>query len=301
MPVHKLCKLALLWQEAGFVREAGQLARWLFKLEHFPSLWCPEKEYDEEEGKRLFSHLAKIEPIYREPSSFVNLGDRHSGPSLSYPSSAVLMQYRPPQDSSNLDHSEAHQNSQNLTVCGIAGVEPEIHLSLVETSRISAALTLDGNGTSLGMIRSGDVEIRAFGPQSASLMFGIKGRSMNGWTRTAAYPEVWLEMKHEVKDEELKLDFRFVGIKAEMPLSLSFYVKAPSCQIGNDILKPKSLRRFHGEVQAVSFGNKLKIESGQPHKVQVIPLAGEGCYWDAEFLVSFELHPFIPQASFRLI
>lgn len=245
MPVHKLCKLALLWQEAGFVREAGQLARWLLKLERFPSLWCPEKEYDEEEGKRLFSHLSKIEPI--------------------------------------------------------AGVEPEIHLSLVETSRFSAALTLDGNGTSLGMIRSGDVEIRAFGPQSASLKFGIKGRSMNGWTRTAAYPEVWMEMKHEVKDEELKLDFRFVGIKAEMPLSLSFYVKASSCQIGNDILKPKSLRRFHGEVQTVSFGNKFKIESGQPHKVQVIPLAGEGCYWDAEFLVSFELHPFIPQASFKLI
>ncbi len=244
MPVQKLCKLALLWQEAGFEREAGRLVSWLLKLEPFLTLWCPEKEYDEEEGKRLFAHLRKIEPI--------------------------------------------------------SGVEPDIHLTLLKTTRFLSALTLDGNETSLGAILADDVEIRAFGPQSASLQFGIKGRSIKGWTRTAAFSEVWLEMRPKVDAEAVQLDFRFIGIKSEMSLSLSFYVKAPSCQIGNEILKTKSLRRFHGEVQTISFGNKLKIESGQPHKVEVIPLAGEGCYWDSEFLVSFELHPFVPQVSFRI-
>lgn len=243
--LHHLCKWALLWQIAGFQREAGELAYWLFKLESFPALWCPEKEYNEAEYKRLFSLLkSKIEPISKEESVF--------------------------------------------------------NLTLLETSRIAAALTLDGKGTSLGMIRAGGIEIRAFGPQSASLNFGISGQGMNGWTRTAAYPEVWLEMKHAVDDERLQLNFRLIGIQPEWPLSIAFYVKSQSCQIGAEVLKPKSLRRYHGEVKEVSFENKLKIESGQPHKVEVIPLAGEGCFWDCEFLVSFELHPFATQISFTI-
>jgi len=245
MPVHKLCKLALLWQEAGFEKEAGRLAHWLSKLRPFPLLWCQESEYDDEETQKLFSHLSKIPPIF-------------------------------------------------------SGEEPDFNVKIIETPQISAALTLDGNSTSLGMIRAGDVQIRAFGPQNSTLMFGIQGKGQDGWTRTAAFPEVWLEMKAATNEGALKLDFRFIGINPETPLSLAFYVKAQSCQISQDVLRPKSLRRFHGEVQSITFENKLKIEAGQPHKVQVIPLAGEGCYWDSEFLLSFELYPCVTQASFNI-
>lgn len=245
MPVHKLCKLVLLWNEAGFKKEAGALRAWLSQLEPFLSLWCTDKEYNEQEGRLLFSCLSQIEPI--------------------------------------------------------AGGEPDFNLTLLNTSALSAALTLDGRGTSLGMIRGEDVEIRAFGPQSTSLSFGIQGKSLDGWTSVAPFPEVWLEMRHELKEREIKFDFRFIGLKPEMPLSLSFYVKGQSCQIGTETLKPKSLRRFYGESRSVTFENKLTIESSQPHKVQVIPLAGEGCFWDCEFLVSFELHPFASQASFSIV
>lgn len=161
---------------------------------------------------------------------------------------------------------------------------------------MTAAFTQVGFGTSLGVIRMGDVEIRALGPQSSNLNFGIQGRGMDGWTRTFAYPEVWLETKAACRDGECKLDVKFIGLMPETPLEFAFYVKAASCQIGNEILKPKSLRRYNGEASEVIFG-KLKIESPFAHKVQVIPLAGEGCFWDCEFLLSFEIHPFFPQIS----
>ncbi len=244
LPLHQLCKLAHLWKEAGFEKEASVLADWLLSLEPFLPLWCPEKEYNEAETEQLFSLLPNLNPT--------------------------------------------------------PGEKPDIDLTLLKTSQISAALTLDGNGTSLGVIRVGSVEMRAFGPQSASLQFGIKGRGLDGWIHTAAFPEVWLQMKATTIGEDLKLDFRFVGITQETPLSLAFYVKGESCQIGNEILKPKSLRRYQGESQKISFENRVKIETGQPHKVQVIPLAGEGCFWGADFLILFELHPLVSQTSFSI-
>lgn len=240
LPLHKLSQLAVLWKEAGFVKEASELAHWILQLAPFAALWCPEKEYRETDKKEL----ASLDPK--------------------------------------------------------AGEVPEIDLTLLKAGAISAALTLDGEGTSLGAIRAHGVDIRAFGPQSASLQFGIKGRGLEGWTHTAAYPEVWLEMKPAVVEETLKLDVRFVGITLETPLFFAFYVKARSCQIGLETLKPKSLRRYQGEVASIGFDNQLKIEVGQPQKVQVIPLAGEGCFWNADFLILFELHPFLSQIYFLI-
>lgn len=242
MPIHKLCQQALMWNEAGFVTEAGELAHWLQPLQYFLPLWCPEKEYNQKLAESLFAQLSKIRPI--------------------------------------------------------AGKTPDFDVSLLHNSEMMAAFTLSGKGTSLGMIRAGNVEIRALGPQAASLKFGIQGYGMNNWARCSAWPEVWLEVKPTWKESESRLDVRFVGLKPEMPLSFAFYVKAQSCQIGSEILKPKSLRRFNGEAQEIFFQNTLKVASAQCHKVQVIPLAGEGCFWDCEFLLSFELHPFAPQATF---
>lgn len=243
MPLYKLCQLALQWHQAGFQRQAGELAFWLLPLEPFLPLWCPEKEYCEKSAKKLFSHLREIQPI--------------------------------------------------------PGFVPDFDVTLFDSPFMKSAFTLSGNGTSLGMIRLGGAEIRAMGPQGASLNFGIQGRGMNGWTRCSAFPEVWMEVKTDCKEMECKLDLRFVGIKPETPLSFAFYVKAESCQIGSELLKPKSLRRFSGEAKFVQL-NQLVIESALPHKIQVIPLAGQGCFWDCEFLISFEIHPFAAQANFSI-
>lgn len=193
----------------------------------------------------------------------------------------------------------AHVFSKLKEIEPIEGYSPDFDLTLIETPRLKAALTLDGKSSSLGFIRAG-VEIRAFGPQGDYLNFGIDGKGMNGWTRTAGYPEVWLEMKHEIRGDKLGLDFRFVGVKPENPLFLAFYVKADSCQIGQEQFLPKSLQRFYGEAQKVQFQNKCTIECSFPQKVEVIPLAGEGCFWDSEFLVSFLVSSINPQISLNI-
>ncbi len=242
--LRQLCTLALLWSDAGFHEEAGRLAHWLKQFESFPSLWCPEKEY---QTGNFFSQLSKIDPI--------------------------------------------------------PGENPDFGTTLFQSPKLSAAFTLAGNGTSLGVVQSKEVEIRALGPQALPLNepsgFGIKGRGLDGWTRCYAMPEVWLELKADCKETECKLDLRFVGLKPETPLAFVFYVKAPSCQIGQEILKPKSLRRFLGEGNQAALG-KLTIASSCNHKIQIIPLAGEGCFWDTEFLVAFEMQPFISQTSFTI-
>lgn len=243
MPLDRQCQLALLWKEAGFFKEAGQLASWLSELKSFPCLWCSEKEFDE---KKIQNELAKLEDIEKIP-----------------------------------------------------GWKPECDLTLLQMGDCSAALTLDGKGTSLGMIRSG-IEVRAFGPQAGNLSFGIEGKGMAQWTRTSGYKDVWLEMKPEIKKGVIELHFRFAGVSLEKPCSLAFYIKAESCEIGGEILRPKSLKRFLGEAQTVQFEKKYLIQSAQPHKVEVIPLAGENCFWGAEFLLNYSISPFSPQLNLQI-
>lgn len=245
MSLPKLCQLAILWKQAGFIQEAGELADWLKTFEPFPSLWCPEKEFNEEKAAQMFSKLQEIQPV--------------------------------------------------------ASTGYDCNVSLMQTSTLSAALTWDGQETSLGVIRAAGFEILAFGPQAERLPFGIVGKGMNGWARVAAYPEVWLEMKGSLQGDEIKLNFRFVGVQPECPLSLSFYVKAPYCEVEKEILKPKTLHRFLGETSQVQFKGQGALMSDTPQKVQIIPLAGETCFWGATFLLSYPIHPWTSQISLTCV
>lgn len=238
-PLHKLCRLALLLQEAHFEEEAGKLAASLLRLQSFPSLWCPEKEFQEKRVQHWFSKIGSIAP--------------KEGP---------------------LD----------------------LPVSLTET----AVFTWEGQGTSLGVMRLGGIEIPAFGPQSDPFHFGIEGQGKEGWVAVAADPEIWLEMKPTFQDG-IELSFRFVGVKTEAPLFLAFYVRAKSCQVGRETLAPKSLRKFSGETQRVQWEDKCFIESGAPHRVEITPLAGAGCFWDADFLLTYPISPFAPQISLRFL
>lgn len=177
---------------------------------------------------------------------------------------------------------------------------PDFGLTLSHFPLMQAAFTLAGKGTSLGVLLTKEVEIRAMGPQvGGGINFGIQGEGAQGWTRSFAFPEIWLAVHPQCREKECTLDIRFVGLKPDTPLEFAFYVKAQSCQIEEREVMPKSLQRFNGEATTVMFQN-LKIESSLPHKVQVIPLAGEGCFWDSDFLAAFEIHPFEPHVRFIL-
>lgn len=163
----------------------------------------------------------------------------------------------------------------------------------------TAAFTLSGNGTTLGVLKSQDVEIRAMGPQAPSLHFGIKGQGEKNWTRTQAYPEIWFHTNTSYTEHECRIDLRFIGLTPETPLEFAFYVKAPTCQIAGETLKPKSLRRFNGEASVIQFAH-LQLQSSILHKVRIIPLAGHGCFWDTQFLAAFEIPAFDSQLHLTL-
>lgn len=240
----KLAKLALLYNQAGFLNESGKLCDLLDKLKAFPALWCKEKEYNPKELSRLFDRLSSVDRI--------------------------------PND------------------------EP-IDVTFIQEDGFNGVLTLSGNGTSLGTIQSGGIEIRSFGPQSSNHVFGIQGSGLDGWTQAKANKETWLKFEHAFEDAVLKLRFHLVGLKPENPQYLAFYVKAKRAEVGNQAFLPKSLERFKGEANAVSFENRLTIEPSTPLNIQVIPLAGEGCYWDSDFLILFKVNSLLPQITFNII
>jgi len=66
-------------------------------------------------GVLRFTLITSIGKVYDARSSVVNLEDHQSSPSPMHHSSAILMQYGSRHDASNLSHSEALQNSPNLT------------------------------------------------------------------------------------------------------------------------------------------------------------------------------------------
>ncbi len=242
-PIEQLAKLALLWNEAGFAKEAGQLAHWLSPLRAYPTLWSTEKQFDERRSSEWMERLSSIQPI--------------------------------------------------------PGWSPDFSYTLLKSPFMSGVLTWAGNKTSLGVIRGKEGEIRAFGPQSPSFLFGIDGKGIDGWVRAAAYPEVWFEFKSKLNENELQIDFRFIGVDSQTPLALAFYAKGPQCQVGGELLKPKTLRRFIGEGKEARIGS-IGIASPQTHKMEVIPLAGEGGFWNSDFLIQFEISPFNPQICFTI-
>lgn len=163
----------------------------------------------------------------------------------------------------------------------------ESDFSDIYTISETGCFTMKGNGTSLGFMRFKNVEIRAFGPQITPLDFGITNDGSDGWVRTNALPFVWMYWK-EAKDGGF--DCKFVGL-VDSPITMAFYVKANTCKVNGQIIHPKTLQRYQGDTQTVTFDDQVAIEMGLLQRIEVIPLAGEGCFWDTNFLLKCEIHP----------
>lgn len=292
----ELCQLALLWAIAGKKGEASNLARWLLPfIQDKPliSFWSLQEEYEEEESLLSFSLLLRAAGQKEKAAELFKQTRKSIDPFF------IALAKQAPLFNDLFSSAEMIHDL-------------DLGLTLSRKKKMTSALVLSGLGTSLGVVTSGDVEIRAMGPHALPLsdptLFGISrapdGSFITDWTRCFALSEVWFEVKSVFEESSLQLDLRFIGIRTERPLTFVFYLKANSCSIGQTILKPKSLQRYSGEAQAFLFEgtrSKLRIESALSHKVQVIPLAGEGGgFWNTDFLLSFEIHPFESQAKFNI-
>jgi len=283
----ELCQLVLLWWMGGFETPARSLIQWLIPLADTPVLWCPENEFDENETLISFSLL------------FRAIGDIEKANEL-------FQGVQKPIDPFFLKLARSTPRIDEVFSRVETVEDPYLGLKFFKSKKSATAFTLTGAGSSLGMLRLKEVEIRAFGPQRLPLSeknsFGIfslpDGNPLQGWSRCLALPEVWIGMKNE---NGSRIDLKFVGLTPQEPLAIVFYAKALSCQIGSAVYKPKSLQRYMGETDCLSLQGRtenLKIETAFSHKVQVIPLSGEGSFWNADFLISFEIHPVAAAATF---
>ncbi len=205
------------------------------------------------------------------------------------------------------------------------GTDDFLGIARLSTPSTHAAFTLSGWNTGLGVLKFGEVEIPALGPQGFPLSesggFGLaqigahqpviatnsEQLSLSGWSRCFHDKEIWLSVNAMANAQTVCVDVRFVGIKscsmsdlsAKAPLAMVFYVRASTCTLEDgSLLHPKGLQRFQGNGQKIIFDHHLQLECSKILKLQIIPLAGSGCFWNATFLVAFEFNPSQEQAAF---
>lgn len=190
--------------------------------------------------------------------------------------------------------------------------------------------TLHGEHTGLGTLRHEDIEIVNYGPQylplGDCLGFGVEGNALSdhgmrrsviewrphsfvlkGCTRLVDQPSsspfgigqfrgIWMDVTQEYKKPHLYLRTAFLGLNGWESVAFSFFVKAKRCRTqSRQSLQPRTLDRYEGEVQTLSFEGESALLELRPlfysGTMQVVPLAGGQNFWGADFLVSYPLLP----------
>ncbi len=310
MPVAELCRQVFILACRGNAEAAAALARSI-PLD-FPWAWCREDEFSEEKTGSCLA-LLKLAlrsgeaPLRGDP--YFHALAQHLSKSLSPP-----RDFKPVLDWSLIE-------TASLKCC----------FTFWGSSTSLASLISDG-----AEIRA--VGPQTY-PLSAPKGFGIRPVREHGnrWASPVAAPAVWFEMRanckgkqiyraqegfvnfgsashsegrfckgaasqnsHNLMERGISLDLTFFGLEPSAALAFSFYVKAECAQIGGEKLKPKTLQRYQGVSKPVRFGSGLTIESKTEGKMELIPLAGGGGYWDCEYLAAFEIHPINAKMSFLI-
>lgn len=203
------------------------------------------------------------------------------------------------------------------------GQDPCLGIGRISTIATHACLTITGWNSGLGCLRLKDVGIPSFGPQkfplSDSTTFGLaqlpaqdvvieatpEHLSLGGYTRSFAAKDVWLSIQAKVSQIMASFDVRWVGLTPNgAPFAFVFYVQAKSCTLEDgSIFHPQKVQRYEGKSQKIVFDQMVELTCSEILNMQVIPLAGIGCFWNASFLISFEFTSAQNQAnySFRFI
>lgn len=260
LPLNELCQLCLLWSILGYEEAGYQLALKILPLCSFPSLWCAENQFNEDEVRFLAALIQRGFGIEVAPHN------------VSDPYLQKLSKYVP-----------SWQRRDAAPYC----------TRLSKSNGIQSVEVLTGKRVSLGAIRSGEIEVRAIGPQMGSFndlaKFGItRSENMGQWAYLAADPTVWMR----IRGKENSFSFSFVGISNKNSFSICLYVVADLTKIGEDQFQSKSLRRYRGKTQEITFKkgeSSLSFSCSTFGKMELIPLAGEGCFWNAKFLLAFEV------------
>ncbi len=272
LTMKELCELAILREILG--KEGSILGRKLLPFTSFPSLWCSEDRYQPREAKNVIRLL--LQAFGKEPIGLIEES----------PYFRALAKVLPKMEEAN-------------------GVfDSDMIQSLDLGKGIENAFVILGENVPLGAMKMGRIEIPSFGPQVHPLnnphFFGIYSSVANPrWAAVSAKKEIWFEYFAQIQEKGLEV--RFFGLTPETAVSFVFYVKAEHARIDHEVYLPKSLRRYVGASQKVVFesgGDRFSIENMCSSKMEMIPLAGNGCFWDSDFLLGFEIPPHDGRAVF---
>lgn len=185
---------------------------------------------------------------------------------------------------------------------------------------MSVVCSLSGYNSGMGSFHKKEVAITNFGPQAGVLDdlkgFGIErpcsiteksfadlkwekepgGVLIKGWTKIYAAP-LWIFSSMDLSNKQLRINIEFQEDKPRDNLSFVFYLKGQKCVVaGRDHIQAYSLDRYQGvnaPLTLLGECEKIYLESGQPGKMSVIPLAGGDFFWGTDFLLAFEIDPMV--------
>lgn len=268
LPLGDLCQLAILRELLG--EDGYTLGNQLLKVTSFPSLWCSEKNYSLKES---LSSIHLLRSAFNKEQKKVEEESRYF---------QALQRVLP----------QLEEKASSLEIC-----------SIQTQNGFTAAYINEGKGVPLGAISSQNIAVPALGPQAYPLnnpwLLGVdRVIAHRDWAGVSAYPEIWMETSYTPD-----LEARFFGLKGETPLAFVFYVQAKKAELGSDVYLSKSLRRYKDKSQKVTFereGSQFSIENRFSCKMELIPLAGDGSFWNADFLLAFEIPVHNPKVSFQM-
>jgi len=188
------------------------------------------------------------------------------------------------------------------------------------------AISNQGINTAIGSLKYKQIQISAFGPQ----FFPLSNASGFGIYHTGAYPKdfvqqqgngesiitlwsrlfddgkpssTWMGVQGNLSKVGLDLTLLLRGVQTKK-IAFSFFVKAHSCRAADQKeIRPQSLDRFIGETNKIIFSStdsSLSFETPEKSPVHIIPLAGKGFFWDADFLIAFELNSPMRKISIQM-
>lgn len=110
------------------------------------------------------------------------------------------------------------------------------------------------------------------------------------------YRGIWIDVDQEYQKGRFKLGAKFLSLDGWENTSFSFFVRADFCELKDgSILKPQTLKRYEGKWIDFCFKTQLaSIEISPSVKegiLKIIPLSGQKNFWEASFLVSYEMVP----------
>lgn len=120
-----------------------------------------------------------------------------------------------------------------------------------------------------------------------------KAKTISDTIKTVESAE-WLKSSQSLSKDRIQIAWNWLKSRdSDSNRHICFFMKACDCQLIKDKLRfpLRSLERYNGEFQPVLFiglKGKILLSASGPLNMELIPLAGEGDFWGADYLLAIK-------------